>query len=385
MSKILAFFDARFCSAGPLWEAAGRLNHWRWSLEPRALRKYHLPILTPSSLGAYDLARPEQAAAVVAAARGAGLAGFVLDLLPAGDGFVSGADLLDAQCDDGFGLAFQWDNGAVPGGDDWQFHHRQCAAVVAALRPWRHVLLGGRPVLVVRQPYALRDPALTVAMLRREAVAAGLPGLYVVAVAAERQGRLAEADFDALLDPDPAQWVSCERAVRDDGFALLQAMAGCEDAAALADVVLDYRTFACSRMVNRTRRGKVLPRVLPGYADWADHPDGGAVILTNLAAALYGQFLRKAIAVVEDGFPADERAVFIDSWNGWRQRSQLEPTTRSGDALLRDTRDAIAWGRYLGETQRPHRKAAERPLSAASRARIDAVCARLALTAEGQG
>lgn len=381
-TRVLAFFDARFCSTGPLWEAAGRPNHWRHCLEPRSLHATHPLIQTPSSLGAYDLAQPDQAAAVVAAARGAGLGGFVLDLLPWNGGYVCGAEMLDSHCDDDFALAFQWDNGDL--GGDWQRLHHACAAVVAALRPWRHAPLAGCPVLIIRRPHGVPDPALVVAMLRREAISQGLPGLYVIANAAECRGSIADAGFDALLDPDPAEWVSCDRASRADGYALLQAMAGQGDAALLRDQVLEYQVFSASRMVNRNVRGKVLPRVLPAFSDWPDHSDGGAVVLMNATPAAYSMFLRKALAVVEHLFPAGERAVFVDSWNDWRRRSQLEPTTRLGDSLLRDTRDAIAWGRYLARTQVPHIKQAEVPLSDGHRVAITTLCARLAADLEGE-
>lgn len=379
-TPVLAFFDTRFCSAGPVWEAAGRPNHWRHCLEPRLLRAAHPPIQTPSALGVYDLSRPEQAAAVVAAARGVGLGGFVLDLLPWDGGYVCGAEMLDSLCDDSFGLAFQWDHGDV--GGDWDRLHRACTAVVGALRPWRHVLLGGCPVLIVRRPHALSDPALAVAMLRSEAVAQGLPGLYLIANSAEATGALDQAGFDCLLDPNPAEWISCERATRDDGYALLQALAGQGDAAALRDQILDYQTFAASRMVNRSLRGKVLPRVLPGFTDWPDHPDGGAVVLMNANPAPYAMFLRKALAVVEELFPAGQRAVFLDSWNFWRNRSQIEPTTRGADSLLRETRDAIAWGRYLARTQQVAIKAPELRLPDEQRAAIAALCSQLSMELE---
>lgn len=374
-TRVLAFFDTRFCSSGALWEAAGRPNHWRHCLEPRALRANHPHLQTPSSLGVYDLSRPEQAAAVVAAARGAGLGGFVLDLLRWDVGYVTGAEMLDSHCDQTFGLAFQWDHGDL--GADWEDQHRACAAVVAALRPWRHANLGGRPVLILRRPHALPDAARILSMLRREATAQGLPGLYLIANASENRGRVAEAGYDALLDPGPAEWVSCEGALRADGYALLQALAGNGDGGGLRDQVLDYLTFAASRMVNRTRRGPVLPRVLPGFCDWADRPDGGAVILSNITPSVYGMFLRKAVAVVEHLFPADQRAVFLESWNGWRHRSQIEPTTAAADTLLRDTRDAIAWGRYLARTQDVHGKQPEQSLPANDRAAIARLCAEL--------
>lgn len=378
-TRVLAFFDSRFCASGPVWDATGKADHWRRSLAPRPRHDSHPPIQTPQQDG-YDLSQPQQAAAVVAAARGTGLGGFVLDLLPWNGGYVCGAEMLDPYCDGDFGLAFQWDNG--DGGGDWDRLHQACIAVVAALRPWRHVRLGGHPVLIVRRPHALPDAALVTAMLRHEATAQGLSGLYLIANAAEASGILGQAGFDAFLDPDPADWVSCENTNRDDGYAHLLVRTGQGDAAALRDQSLDALAFVASRMVNRPRRGKVLPRVLPAFADWPDRPDGGAVVLTGTKTALYGMFLRKAIDVAEDLFPADERAVFVDSWNGWRKGSQIEPTSQAADTLLRETRDAIAWGRYLVRSRQIRLKEPERRLSDDSRAGIAALCAQVAVEVE---
>lgn len=379
-AKVIAFFDARFQESGPLWEALGRRNHWRWSLEPRPARSFQQSLRMPSRLGAYDLARPEMAASVVMAAREAGLAGFALDLYRAREGYLTGAECLDPWCDGDFGLAFRWDNGlrgASSATMDWEGHRRDLAAVVAAMRPWRHATLGGRPVLVIQRPHTLAEPALTVTLLQEEARRAGLPGLYIIANAAEETPRLGGAGFGALLDPDPAEWVSCDVVTPDTGFTILQALAGYEDAAVVLDTVLNYRTFSCSRMVNRSRRGKVLPRVMPAFSNWPDHDERGAVNLVNTFPSLYNAFMRKSISVVSDAFAEDERAVFLDSWNYWRYGSQIEPETRRGDSLLRETRSAINWGRYVARTQVPVHKAEAVTLDSAARARIDTLCSKL--------
>jgi hypothetical protein len=54
-------------------------------------------------------------------------------------------------------------------------------------------------------------------------------------------------------------------------------------------------------------------------------------------------------------FPQSEQAIFLQSWNGWLEGSQVEPSLLDGDLLLNATRDAIDRGRYMirtrGETQ----------------------------------
>lgn len=386
-TQVLAFFDARFCASGPVWESTGHADHWEHALNQRWTRSYQPHARTPAASGRYDLSQTEQAAMVVRAARNIGLNGFVLSLLPGNGGYVTGADMLNGHCDETFGLAFQWNN--ADAANDPRRLRQECQDVVAALHPWRHVRLDGRPVLIVRHPHALANPALILEMLRQEAASAGLPGLFVIANAAEQTESLSQAGFDALLDPDPAEWISCERHLAHDGFALLQTVAGKAESAGLRDSLLNYTTFISSRMNDRARRGKVFPRVLPEFCDTIDHEDGESVVLKEVKnpishKELYGMFLRKAISVVESQFKKGERAVFIDSWNGWHHHSQIEPSVQDGGTLLAHTQDAIVWGRYLARTQMTHVKERERTMSGDLRRKISRLCDTLSHTIEAE-
>ncbi len=380
-TQVLAFFDAGFCSSGPTWEATHRADHWAYSLNQRWSHSYQPHPQTPAGSGRYDLCRAEQAAMVVAAARNVGFTGFVLSLLPWNGGYATGAELLAPHCDESFGLAFQWNNPDTA--DDDARLRRECRAVVAALGSDRHVRLGGRPTLIVRRPSALSDPSSVLKALRQEAETAGLPGLFVIANAAEKTAKLADAGFDALLDPDPAEWMSCDRHLAHDGFALLQAISGNGELSGLSDNLLNYTTFVLSRMNGRMERAGTLPRILPGFCDIADRQDGGAVILkemteTRIVKEFYGMFVRKAMSLVEAQFDEGKRAVFVDSWNDWRHHSQIEPTEQNGTGLLTQTQEAIVWGHYLARTQTHHLKPRERVADGGLRRRVSGACAALA-------
>ncbi|HMA49036.1 MAG TPA: glycoside hydrolase family 99-like domain-containing protein, partial [Magnetospirillaceae bacterium] len=67
---VLAFFDTGFM---------GTDERWRRLRESRPASRQHFPLNLPSTLGQYDLAKPEQTAPVVGMARQAGIDGFVID------------------------------------------------------------------------------------------------------------------------------------------------------------------------------------------------------------------------------------------------------------------------------------------------------------------
>lgn len=383
--KLIAFFDARFQNSGPLWEACGRQDHWRNTLDAYPERGTQTALLRPlpGNLGTYDLAQPDQARRVVELARITGLSGFVLDCHPTEKGFETGAEALNPWCNDAFGLAFQWDNGPRPVGCDiatfdWETHRVQLRALIAAIAPFHHVRMGGHPVLVIKRPRTLVSIGITLAILREEAQAAGLSGLYLIANAADERGQLRESGFNSLLDPDPSEWPSCDRNMEPNGFLQLQIQAGREEPSHLVDTSLDYRKFICSRMANRPVRGKVLPRVIPYYSNWPDHLEGGCTSLVNYRVHWFRIFLYRAMAFVFQTFPADEQVVMVDSWNDWRNGTQLEPSIRLNDLMLVETQTAIEWGHYLTRTLSPHRKTAPFAMSSEVRKNIDQLCEQIA-------
>lgn len=57
------------------------------------------------------------------------------------------------------------------------------------------------------------------------------------------------------------------------------------------------------------------------------------------------------MAYVARHFPEGERLVFIDSWNHWGQRSQIEPTSQFGTVVLDETSNAVRQGGYVARTR----------------------------------
>jgi hypothetical protein len=365
--RILAFFDTRYQTSPDLARVFGQPDPWAPLREARPLSRQHAPLNWPSSLGAYDLAVPEQAATVVGMAAGAGLDGFVVDLHPLDGRYITGAEPLVPLCRAGvFGLAFRWQVGNDAfwkGPADARRRSERAAALVAALASGPSAQVNGCPILIVDQPDELAAPAETLALFREASAKVDLPGLYIIASRTEDKGLL-DSGFDASVDPSPGDWASCPPKNRPSGLNILEIEAGLRDSVEMTDKFYPSALFAISRMIKRETRGKVLPRVFPAYQNWPSHPDGDATLLINgdgsadVDRYIYGLFVENAITFAHETFAPDERLVFLESWNYWLDGSQIEPSTLDGDLIYNTTRNAIDKGRYMIRTrgERPARR-----------------------------
>ena len=346
---VLAFFDTGFIGGG----------RWKQLLEARPASRQHFPLNQPSSLGQYDLSKPEQTAPVVGMARQAGLDGFVIDLRFLGGAYRHDAALLAPFCGEPFGLGFRWRNGEEPVWADLAQALDQverAKALVATLKGVPARLIGGRIALIVEDPKHLAAPAAVVTALRRAAAEAGLPGLYLIANRAEDKGRFLSAGFDALIDPSPDSWHSCPPSNRASGLDYLEVMAGMKDSAEYLDRFFPYLPFTVSRMLNREDRGKALPRVFASFHNWLRHPEGGGTHLVSPGHSahdvhMFGLFVENAMLFAHAHFPEGERAVFLQSWNGWLDGTQIEPSLLDGDLVYDAARRAIDRGRYMIRTR----------------------------------
>jgi len=345
---------------------------WAALRQARPLSRRYPSLNWPSSLGTYDSADPQQVMPVVGMAAAAGIDGFVIDLVPAGESYAGGAETIAGLCRPGvFGLTFRWRNDLEK---DWS--PDRAGRLMAALAAYRPAFLDGRPVLIVEKPAALPDPAATVAVLRRQAEAAGLQGLYLIASRADGS-EMGRHGFDAALDPDPADWGSCPASNRPTGLDVLEIQAGLKDSVELTDKFYPYQLFIFSRMINRESRGKVFPRVFPAFFDWATHPDGGASVVINghtdsgVDRYMFGLFVENALSYADRHFPEGEKFVFLDSWNRWLDGSQIEPSMLDGDQVYQTVRDAIDKARFM---LRSRNAAQAAPLDEALQERIRQIC-----------
>ncbi len=66
-----------------------------------------------------------------------------------------------------------------------------------------------------------------------------------------------------------------------------------------------------------------------------------ATIYHNFSIEAYMEWLRDIIQFTWDHFPDEEKVLFIDSWNGWMDGTQLEPNCRFGYSVLQATAECL--------------------------------------------
>lgn len=206
-----------------------------------------------------------------------------------------------------------------PGPDD---HRRHFDALEPAFHDPRYFEVGGKPLFFLFHPEAIPDLAASLDVWRERAQASGLPGLHVVGRVEGFWSRTAALDVGRHLD-------------------------------GVVDYSLGYVFPKTRRAVARrlSRRPQIapfaravdtIPRLLDGLHSyptvlpgWDASPRHGrrAAVLVDRRPELFEAMVDKAIALVVDR-PADDRLVFLKSWNEWSEGNYIEPDREWGRAFL---------------------------------------------------
>ncbi len=323
-----------------------------WTNVARARRLYpgHAQPVVPADLGFYDLRLPEARAAQAELARAYGVEAFAYWHY----WFGNGRRLLDrpfrevlssGEPDLPFCLA--WANQTwsgiwhgdpdrvlvrqdYPGDDDHVAHFE---AVLPALRDPRYLRVGGRPVFYVFRPEELPDAGRFVDLWQSLARRAGLEGLYLVAEMSDlvgggvRYDRVKEDGFDAGVYMRMPAGTSRLDVLR---MRAVRKLAGGPE-------IHPYTTDWAAQ--NRTG-DLVQPCV---YPNWDNTPRSGrrGVVLHGATPDKFRANVRQAVASVAHR-PAEERLLWVKSWNEWAEGNHLEPDLRFGRGWLEALRDGLA-------------------------------------------
>jgi hypothetical protein len=210
-----------------------------------------------------------------------------------------------------------------PGPEDDQLHFD---AIIEAFRDPRYLRVDGKPVFYVFRPEELPNAKEFVDRWQKMAKTAGLEGLYLVAEVSDLLGKGARY-----------------RAVAEDGF----------DAGVY--VRLPASTDRVSTLRMRARRKLGGPEAYPYstdgslwdevrndavlqpsvYPNWDNTPRSGVrgLVLTDTSPDAFAVNLGHAVQTLE-GRPAEERFLWIKSWNEWAEGNYLEPDLEYGRAWL---------------------------------------------------
>ncbi|GMA24900.1 hypothetical protein GCM10025864_26590 [Luteimicrobium album] len=350
LSRAVAFYLPQFhpIPENDVWWGAG-FTEWTNVARARRLFPGHHQPDVPADLGFYDLRLPEARRAQAELAMEYGVEAFAYWHYWFGDG----RRILERPFQEvltsgepGISFCLAWANQTwsgiwhgdadrvlveqrYPGVDDYRAHFD---AVLPAFRDERYLRVGGRPVFYVFRPEELPDAAAFVDLWQGWARDAGLEALYLIAEMSDLLGRGVRYDR-----------------VEEDGF----------DAGVYMRMPADTSPVALYRMraYRKLRGGPEIypyttdwtsqnltgPHVQPCvYPNWDNTPRSGrgGVVLRGATPEAFGANVRQAAESLASR-PADERLLWVKSWNEWAEGNHLEPDLRFGRRWLEALRDGL--------------------------------------------
>lgn len=351
-ARAIAFYLPQFhpIPENSEWWGPG-FTEWTNAARARPLFHGHQQPHLPADLGFYDLRLPESRAAQSELAIAHGVEAFCYWHY----WFGKGSRILERPFTEvlesgspGISFCLGWANQSwtgiwhaagdkvlreqtYPGAEDDQAHFD---ALLPAFRDPRYLRVDGKPVFYVFRPEELPNAAEFIERWQAMARAAGLDGLYLVAEVSDLLGRGARYT-----------------GVAADGF----------DSGVYVRLPAERTRATTLRMRARRKLGgpetypystdpalwdavRADPKLQPSlYPNWDNTPRSGArgLVLTGSSPDAFAINLEHAVGTLAPR-RAQERLLWIKSWNEWAEGNYLEPDLEHGRAWVETLRDGLA-------------------------------------------
>jgi lipopolysaccharide biosynthesis protein len=381
-ARLIAFYLPQFhpIPENDEWWGKG-FTEWTNVSKAKPLFPGHYQPRLPADLGFYDLRVPEVRAAQAELARGAGVEGFCYWHY-----WFAGRRVLERPFNEvvssgkpDFPFCLAWANdtwrghwyGAekrtlieqtYPGPED---HERHFHALLPAFLDRRYIRVHDRPLFAIFRPKALPETKAFIDQWQSLAARNGLKGIHFVAhlfdheidfpwrdvgysgavmtnelkVMRRRIWQIAQEKFRVLKsDPDGAGKVGGPLGILSSTAHLgrrrvLQRLFGWPDG------VHDYQNAMLFFKSQAALDLGCYPSVVPGWDNTARAGPKG-IVLHGSTPELFGVHLREILDSVADR-PAEDRIVFVKSWNEWAEGNYLEPDRKFGHGYLDAVRSAL--------------------------------------------
>jgi hypothetical protein len=348
-ARTIAFYLPQFhpIPENSRWWGNG-LTEWTNVAKAKPLFLGHYQPHVPADLGFYDLRVPEVRAAQAALAREYGVEAFCYYYY-----WFAGKRLLERPFDEvlrsgepDFPFCLCWANGTWTGvwhgepnrilieqtyprvGDD----AAHFGELLRAFRDRRYITVDGKPVYLVHRPLEIPDVRSMMDSFRAMAERAGLKGLHLVGVTPHKLWKPSDYGFDALV---------VQRMPALDGsipwrypMTKLKARLGkCKL------TVHRYRDYLSKLVPPQVSQLEYYPCLLP---NWDNTPRSGmhGIVLEGSRPELFRQHVRDAVVRIQPK-PAEQRLLFLKSWNEWAEGNYVEPDLRFGHGYLEALRSGL--------------------------------------------
>ena len=349
-ARVIAFYLPQFhpIAENDQWWEPG-FTEWTNVTKARPIFPGHDQPRLPSELGFYDLRLAESRAAQAALARQYGIEAFCYWHY-----WFGGKRLLERPFDEvlasgepDFPFCLAWANQTwtgiwhgrdkdvlveqtYPGPENERQHFE---LLLPAFNDRRYVRVDGKPLFVIYRPEDLPEPRRITAHFRALAVEHGLPGLHLVGIGHENWDP-AEHGFDASILCEPGATLLRVQPTRKPSLLarLGKRRLGWPDVYLPDEFAERGLPLAPLPFANH-------PCVVP---NWDNTPRSGARGFVYHAATpqTFAPLMRRAVDSVQ-ARPAEQRLVFVKSWNEWAEGNHLEPDRRFGRGWLEAVRDAV--------------------------------------------
>ncbi len=335
------------------WWGRG-FTEWTNTAKAKPLFGGHYQPHIPADLGFYDLRLPETRQAQADLAQSCGIEGFCYYHY-----WFAGRRILErpfqevlATGEPKFPFCLCWANETwsgiwhgdpkrvlieqtYPGLDD---HRAHFASLLPAFRDERYIQSDGRPVFLLYRPEKLPQARDALAFWQTMAKEAGLSGLHIVGMSADRTWQPQDHGFDAavLLPLVPGRsWISRRQPLKW----LRQKW----QVSRRLPTIYHYDTLMKEQLAAKD----LLPATYPCVVHaWDNTPRSGhnGVVFSQTSPSAFRPWLRSALDAVQTRPPA-QRLVFLKAWNEWAEGNHLEPDLKFGAGYLdviREESEALA-------------------------------------------
>ena len=339
------------------WWGKG-FTEWTNVTKAKPLFKGHYQPNLPGELGFYDLRVPEIREQQAALAREYGIEGFMYwHYWFAGKRILERPfqEVLESKKPD-FPFCLGWANetwsgiwhGAkdkilleqtYPGEKDYEAHFY---AVLDAFNDSRYITVEGKPLFFVYRPFDIPDVTHFISIWQKLSQKVGLNGVYFVGFSGNLENEyhvLMEYGFDGVYFQRMEE--ATEYIIRKHFFFRLRRKlyAMGMNKSYIARGVFDYGEFIRYLTKPTDTIVNTYPAIMPNW-DNSPRSSRNSMVVKNSTPELFRKHVKDVFSLLKKK-PAEQRIVFVKSWNEWAEGNYLEPDSRFGRQYLEVLKEEI--------------------------------------------
>lgn len=218
-----------------------------------------------------------------------------------------------------------------PGDNDHREHFK---CLLRAFGDRRYITIDGKPIFLIYQPLEIPSVKTVTQLWREMAKQSGLKGIYLIGFSWDENWVPEEYGFDASL----IQRLPFRRELVCKGRPI-ERLIGKYRATMGKPTIYSYKKILPILLANGITRYRAYPCLIP---NWDNTPRSGnrGIVFHGSTPELFRVLIKRAVDIVKP-FPAEERLIFIKSWNEWAEGNHLEPDLKFGRAYLEVIKDEI--------------------------------------------